>query len=468
MATRVMFRARRAVVTGADVLRNCRGGRSMPASRPATVLGRLTPPSMSLATTAPATAADADVSIGDAEVLFVNIINRHGARAPFLNMCAGSDEEAAFLDRWRSRLPPESELRELQSLAPLDSANDAAIDAQSAPLGNLTRVGVRQCRTAGQKLRARYRHVLAAAPSLSGSVAVRASNFRRTQLSAAALLEGLLHNPDGDEAAEAKAARGPVPVVTAPQSICSIAAFDSDNGLRTAAGEVFTSERMREAEAKPEVRAAAKAIRKGVPVFASGAAPFRWIGALDLFQCSAAAGDEVDPWLTQHRDATIRHCTERFRIAFEDHDVLCLAAGGLLRDILQNFEGSLTPSPDAPHRIGIFSGHDTTLSEFALPSAARESPANDRSWWCVHAVPVLSCLGLGSESEWPAYATTLALELRRLSDGQVVVVPRLNGEPVASPVDGPPAFVDEVEGYPVALGAFADVCRKYHVAAATT
>lgn len=195
-------------------------------------------------------------------------------------------------------------------------------------------------------------------------------------MSAAGLLEGMLQDVQRVT---------PVPVHSRHQTVCTIASFDSESGLREAAGRVMRGPDVQELEMSELASETRAALTKQVPALANGTEPFMWIRAIDVFETSDTFGDILPPPLSMLREATLQVTTRRFQICFDDLMVRRLAAGGLLQELHSNMKACLAGS--RPHKVSIFSGHDTTL------------------------MPVLACLQPTEEIAWPGYASVLCVEL---------------------------------------------------------
>lgn len=458
------------------------------------------------------------IDIGPAPVLLAQVVTRHGARTPQINHWQGdADASAAVQRRWVERLPSQSCIDALQRLAPVSTPNVATVDGDGNPLGNLTRLGVSQCVEVGASLRQRYGHLVHGDrvsdadtddAAMASRIVVQASNFRRTQLSAASLMCGFLGDNasvrvggvKGDDTIQQLAdrlcerIRGGIDVVVAPQELCTIAAFESDNGLGEAAWRVFTSEELLLRERDAEVAAIRAAYEGHVPAYSTGLQPFKWIHAADLVQCNVEHGERLPQQLVSAAatgvdggavkrggddslylsdevgfgPAAIAHCAWRFERVFADSDCQRLACQGLLVHMAANI-GAVLGKDDvtsqlqalpvhqavsalgsADARLTVFSGHDTTI------------------------LPVLHRLGCGSGPRratlWPTYASELCVELRVLSSGEPVVVPRFNGRALQPSMPaagdgglaggggaGAAPFNAEVAGYPLPLAAFVNL-----------
>lgn len=326
-------------------------------------------------------------------------IARHGDRAPVL---LASESHSALsakeTDYWTSVLVD-------KSVQPtVHNANAHTFDHTTYPLGNLTVKGAGQCQERGKRLAARYR---SAGISLHPSgLRVRASNYRRTQLSAHYLSTGLLAGGGGAGSTEASL---PTPITVSPSASCSIGTFESEVGLMKAAKELFGTELYQRRER--HLSHLSQALREAIPYFAhtpgvqqaaatpaSASSPviakvavgddgtagsrWMWIRCADVFTTHRAhrrpLGDILGSYVHGHHgpvaqfeDLVHEHLLWRFRTLFTQAHILPLAIGGLLKELQSSLHAAVIGGHQRREGVegnqqdtvpmDVIGGHDVTL-----------------------------------------------------------------------------------------------------------
>lgn len=138
-------------------------------------------------------------------------------------------------------------------------------------------------------------------------------------------------------------------------------------------------------------------IMSKIPCFSTRREPFRWIKAADHFECRRHHNIPQLPSTSWCANPTMEHLCWRFGTWFSNPELLKLAIGPLIKDILFNFrqviEKDVSRETNTP-RILAYSGHDVTLLPLLHALMRRTRPA-----------PHAGMLG------WPEYSTVMAMEL---------------------------------------------------------
>lgn len=262
----------------------------------------------------------------------------------------------------------------------LENSNAETVDAFHFPLQSVTKVGWRQAVLRGRQLATEYAEFLSeksgAGRESEFQVTCRASNYRRTQWTAMAVLGGLFSRlPCGNSVSAS--------IVVRPTDSDSISVFDSGNGLSDVMAAVTRSPFYRSHERR--MLAVSRELIAAVPYFQGGtvasaaASPvlhgsdrFMWIRAHDLFvthkahglplpvgdgsAASAPAADTASDTaasaaststaqararITRHMHSlehlTNEHLLWRFRTLFSVPRALALGGAGLFSEIADMF-----------------------------------------------------------------------------------------------------------------------------------
>lgn len=394
-------------------------------------------------------------------------ICRHGDRSPAFNALSGSPHQAAHLEDWQRRVV-DSSAKGL-SRFPVRNANAATFDNGKFPLQWLTQLGWEQAKARGQALKRDFPDLFPPPPPSAATVPpfirCRASNYVRTQLTAAAVLEGLL----GDASGPAE-----VPIEVREAAGDNISVFESGRGLTEAMSEVTNSAAYK-AKEKQMLHISSRLINS-VPFFmpaeeedvtgnsaataltsqpsllkeslsaSADATPsksvtFQWIRALDLFHAFRAHSLPFPPGLASEAELhklellTSEHLLWRFRTLFSIPHALALATAGLLGEASELFASSFPQKgsagvEDQKPLFTLLSGHDVTLLPLlyalvplstpdAVTAAAKATPSAASSAVGVFAryasapdrwVQIDSRQKAMTEVPWPCYTSALVFE----------------------------------------------------------
>lgn len=377
---------------------------------------------------------------GNFELFAVGIVIRHGDRSAIHSLPAAPATHAA--PRWRCTPPAGHEAERLwpqlsssfvvrslrynarlaRSLEPL-----LAPDGVSCEPGQLTPRGFEQHLHIGRHLATRYGPLLdelaqlAAQPHVRGAnsssiVFARSTDYRRTLLSAAGLLLGLL----GGTPSLAPTALRPLDLHTEEDEL-----KDVMHGVGLASSSKGGGERVRRGNCPAAAEAAAAQLRTWLPdrgawakvvkmfgpgVSTTGVADATYARACHRMPPPCTEAGCVDAALAAQlwRDAD-RHYCERFAGADGGLRASSLSMLPLLKEVVSRLEAAARG--DGP-RLVLFSGHDTVIA------------------------PLLGALGAFSDPatcSWPPYASHLVFELwRPRGAGATHVRAVFNGEPITS------------------------------------
>ncbi|RLN72516.1 hypothetical protein BBJ28_00009480 [Nothophytophthora sp. Chile5] len=299
----------------------------------------------------------------------LQIIHRHGDRTPLLNVFRGgagtrAEQEEALL--WERQLPGPEQLAHLREKYSVHLGGGVQASFQHRPFGYLTTTGIHQMTARGNRL-------LPLAGVAPSEVQIFSNTYTRTQLSAQALLSGLLRDQ--------QQLKPPVSVFPPETDIINTyAAFPEIMDLKKELERDNAEFAAREHEMAP----CKQELMRLLPVFDTGKVPFTWMAATDYFVCRRAHQVPYIPGTEVHGHATERHLGFRFhqmQKALWDHR--------------------------ERKKLVIYSGHDVSL--LAVLRAIDAEIADDIDWW-------------------PEYSSALALELLEDESGKYFVRARLNGE----------------------------------------
>ena len=372
----------------------------------------------------------------------LQVVHRHGDRAPTFNPEAFSDNAKMEAKRWSDVLAP-TPSRLSQDFPVVNPNRDGAFDEGDTPWGCLTSVGAYQCLQRGRILRRRY-HRFLFADGTSMVVTASSSNFVRTQLSAQHVLAGLLPRGSGAQA------RAPITITVEPAETGVIAVFDSTRPLMQLVRSIMAGPDYMARDEK--LAAVAAALTDSLPYFSGRADPaapampprFMWIRAADYFWAYESHG--LEPRAATLREQTTSYLEWRFRRLFADPQALALASGGLLAALAANMRAAVAAAAaagagataqggpaDAPPQLALFSGHDATLMPLVtalLPpsravlvarAAGSSSSGGSDEVALPPPLPVIERTLVSGAAEvaalardavpWPAYASAVSLEL---------------------------------------------------------
>ncbi|TYZ59665.1 hypothetical protein PybrP1_005458 [[Pythium] brassicae (nom. inval.)] len=310
----------------------------------------------------------------------VQVVHRHGDRTPLRNVFRGARGEEAEAQRWEPMLPLSEQLAQLRGAFRVATAQTPAQSPlQTRPFGFLTRRGIEQMHARGVKLRALgEREGLPFASLNDADVRVMSNAYMRTQLSAQALLHGLL----GDELRLAPR----VHVLAQERDMINTYASFPEIATLKAALETESEElAFREHAMAPRKQELARLL----PLFAAGCEPFTWMTTADYFVCRTAHAVPLIPGTEAHGDAAQGHLSFRFHQFYSNPRILQLVVGRLIQNVLVEMQRVMADE-SGQRRLVVYSGHDISiLSVLHAVDAAR---ADDQSWW-------------------PEYSSAVALEL---------------------------------------------------------
>jgi hypothetical protein len=288
------------------------------------------------------------------------VLFRHGERAPMLNCHAHCSpaETAGETNLWAKRMVPDHEAQRLGELYRVKAADPLTTppDELTAPFGNLTHEGLQHLHSIGSTIRLRYmRDGIDRA-----QVEARSTNYRRTQLSAQALLDGL------------RKGRGGIPVIVKTAEDDFLNSFVS-RGEEMAALVTHVEQNPTFAKYEEEVGGKLKRelIEAGPPGMADQVSGrFRWMMAADYFLCRLACGIAMTDELRQLAKRTIDHFTWRFRQFYSHPPLLSAMTAPVLSHVLQllqcaTMRRASTSEPALPaimRRVHAFSCHDVTIA----------------------------------------------------------------------------------------------------------
>lgn len=362
----------------------------------------------------------------------LQVVHRHGDRAPTFNPEAGGRTSSSEEKRWSAVLAKPQSRFALDY--PIINVNtDGPYDDGHAPWGCLTSFGGFQCQQRGKILRRRY-HAFLFGGDASPVVSVLTSNFVRTQLSAQYVLSGLLPRSP-------KPLPDPVRVVVETPEACIIAVIDPRKPLfrlvrRVMSGPEYAARDDAHAHVRAELESVLPYFQESAdasPGHDEGQAPrFMWIRAGDYYMAYENHG--LTPRAAALARVTLDFLEWRFRRAFAEPEVRHLATGGLLAALAANVRaaaGMVPSNHTAPH-VALFSGHDTTLMPLVIAllplsqsvlvtRAVPEIPADSMRATALPAVERTlhegndAVAALASHAvPWPAYASAVAVELHHV------------------------------------------------------
>lgn len=321
--------------------------------------------------------------------------------------------QAAF---WRSKLPDPSTVEKLSDLYPVIvhesyRPDEVFRDRAREPYGYLTGKGLEQMKEAGRAAAARY----------DGGWDVKrawSTNYLRTVTSCQAFLDGFLAPADGRDYTGA-----PIPVSVPHRNACTLNAYDSRPERMAQINAQATA---RDAFLTTDVRAVPLAARlvaalpglADVPPHTATPTRIDWICAADHFVCrdahglpltgaGAAGGTAREAALRELAGPTLAHLAARFGGWYGYAPLLAETGAPPLRHVA---EGIGAAGAGAARRtFEVHSCHDVTI--LALLYAVSAEIVEE-----------------GRTPYWPGYASTLAVELVRGTDGDQRVRFRLNGK----------------------------------------
>lgn len=232
----------------------------------------------------------------------------------------------------------------------------------------------------------------------SDQVQIYSNAYTRTQLSAQALLDGMLR----DHAQ----LRPSVKVLPPDRDIINTyRVFPEIMQMKVE----LEKDNAEFAAREHEMMSIKQELTRLFPAVNSGHIPFSWLNAADYFVCRRAyqipyiSGTEV------HGEATERHLSYRFHQFYSHRTILKLVSGRLMHNVLREMQKAISGHRESK-RIVIYSGHDVSLL-----SILRTIDANIANDMCF----------------WPEYSSALAFELLEDEHGKFFVRAHLNGEALA-------------------------------------
>ena len=311
------------------------------------------------------------------------------------------------------------------------------------------------------------------------------SNFNRTQLSCAGVLDGFLYtfNQTLHNYPSLQALWTPpvIPITIAPSNVCPIGVFDSGNGIMAHARTIFAGPVVRNRE--EELKSYSSTLIQAIPYFQIpptaytgnnvnqstkvSAAPtpihfvgdtgdktnrFLWIRAFDYLHTSSQHLLTVPQTIQQYEYIANKHLVWRFRTLFSHHPILALASRNLLNIILSNIEEDIKKlsTPSSSHTssalpqfpvVRLFSGHDVTIMPllYAMSLNAPHSVIKI-GYPSGKEIEVTTANDINYQVPWPNYSSSLSFELYEISNNNYSIewcfenerLPR--GTDISSPV----------------------------------
>ncbi|KAL4152133.1 hypothetical protein PRNP1_009068 [Phytophthora ramorum] len=329
----------------------------------------------------------------------LQVVHRHGDRTPLLNIFKGSinsrsEEEEALL--WGRQLPEATQLAHIRSKFSVHLGGDAQSSFQQRPFGYLTTRGIEQMTKRGDRLREFCKkEELRLDEVTPEQIQIFSNAYTRTQLSAQALLDGLLRDQPQ--------LTPPVSVLPPEKDIINTYGVFPEIMEMKAAMEKDNAEfAAREHEMGP----VKQELMKLFPAFNSGLVPFLWLTPADYYVCRRVHQAPYILGTEVHGEATERHLGFRFHQFYSHRTILKLVAGRLMHNMLREMQKALWEHSESK-KLVIYSGHDVSL--LAVLRTMDAEITNNIDWW-------------------PEYSSALALELLEDENGKFFVRTRLNGE----------------------------------------
>ncbi|KAL4125293.1 hypothetical protein PRIC2_008878 [Phytophthora ramorum] len=329
----------------------------------------------------------------------LQVVHRHGDRTPLLNIFKGSinsrsEEEEALL--WGRQLPEATQLAHIRSKFTVHLGGDAQSSFQQRPFGYLTTRGIEQMTMRGDRLREFCKkEELRLDEVTPEQIQIFSNAYTRTQLSAQALLDGLLRDQPQ--------LTPPVSVLPPEKDIINTYGVFPEIMEMKAAMEKDNAEfAAREHEMAP----VKQELMKLFPAFNSGLVPFSWLTPADYYVCRRVHQAPYILGTEVHGEATERHLGFRFHQFYSHRTILKLVAGRLMHNMLREMQKVLWEHSESK-KLVIYSGHDVSL--LAVLRTMDAEITNNIDWW-------------------PEYSSALALELLEDENGKFFVRTRLNGE----------------------------------------
>uniref|UniRef100_A0AAV1VMD1 Acid phosphatase n=1 Tax=Peronospora matthiolae TaxID=2874970 RepID=A0AAV1VMD1_9STRA len=333
----------------------------------------------------------------------LQVIHRHGDRAPLVNIFQGSNKVQLEKDEaqlWDRRLPMPLQRARLGSRFSVQSSADTSSSfLQQRPFGYLTTRGIEQMTMRGQWLRQLcVDEELQLDAVTTEQLQVYSSAYTRTQLSVQALLDGML----SDHCQSIPSVR-----VLPPEEdiINTYAIFPEIKKLKADLERDDAQFAAREHEMAP----IKYELMRLFPAVHSGQVPFNWLNAADYFVCRHAHQAPYIPGTELHADVTERHLEFRFHQFYSHRPILKLVAGRLMHNVLLEMQKALWDHRESK-TIVVYSGHDVSL--LSVLRTLDADVANNSEYW-------------------PEYSSTLALELLENDRGKFFTRARLNGDILA-------------------------------------
>lgn len=318
---------------------------------------------------------------------------------------------------WRGVVPTADELRTQvftqPDRLPVRSTVER-VEAYAWPWAHLSWVGVEQAQHMANMMRPRLASFLQEHVTEPSHVAVRSTNYSRTQLTVQAFLNQLL-----------PAFAGPIPVISHDPHVCNLAIFDNKHETNIMEYMMRTSRTSASLRAGEVARiplhkqlSEVMPLLSSMPISTKGAShAFLWVHASDYFVCSNAHfPDRLPPRLQRLGEHTMEHLLWRFNRLFSSLNALRIAMAPLLGEVqalLQAHGARATPGPPPSHpptpgvgpapsspapRLQVLAAHDVTLFPFLC--------------FLCHAS------GLEAPDLWPGYAATISVELQQCAGVQ--------------------------------------------------
>ncbi|TDH65028.1 uncharacterized protein CCR75_002105 [Bremia lactucae] len=316
----------------------------------------------------------------------LQVIHRHGDRAPLMNIFRGSVnaiDEASESRLWMHYLPTSSQLVQIRSKYSVNFNGQTHTLSQQRPYGYLTTRGIEQMTKRGNQLHAIcLNEDLRLDKVTSEQVQVFSNAYTRTQISAQALLLGML---------EAEPHISPQVSVLPPEQdiINTYAIYPEIMRIKVDLERDNADFVAHEHEMIP----IKKELSRLIPAFDSGQIPFSWLTAADYFVCRRAHQVPYIP-------GTKFYSNKKF---------LKLVAGRLMHNVLLEMQRARLDCQNHKKMV-IYSGHDVSLLSVLRTMDA--DLANDISFW-------------------PEYSSALALGLLEDENGNFFVRAQLNDKALA-------------------------------------
>ena len=317
------------------------------------------------------------------------LVHRHGDRCPGIIGSSQSSE----MNGWLQTLGD----TQLAHKYPIRSSHSDPPKHYHPPIGRLTQRGGDQLTKLGRQLRKSY-------PTLTTSPTVFASNYYRTQQSAAFLLDGL-NAKKGTE------------IHVRPFDECVIDPFSRYTQIHKLTTEMARSALFRKHEQQHGLDPIRQKLEQ-MPCFAEPDNAFQWFSAVDVLTCHRYHPDLLKPQSIQellpYTKMSEDYLFWRFKQYYSSSEVMKLACGDLLSEILSTMSSSTitatattttaSPTPSSTTiPLTVYSGHDVTV------------------------MPLASIFG-HQWSAWPDYASHMVLEIWGNNENDTSVVAKLNSE----------------------------------------